>query len=600
MRPLPLTDPGIPDIRSRPRFLAWIAARQWRTLAFGTVFGITWMLAQALMPWAIGHGIDGIVADDTESTWRWAALVGVLGVTQALSGMMRHRAAVRNWLHAAFRVIQLVGRQSARGGPAVPATMPTGEIVATASSDSMHIGHAMEVTPRFAGSVVSYVVVSVIVLQTSVALGLMVLIGVPLLVVALGPLVRPLQQRQHVQREALGDLTALGADTVGGLRVLRGIGGEKVFNRRYAERSEAVRASGVRVASTQAMLDAVLVLLPGIFLVLLTWVGARLVLDGTVEPGALVALYGYAFFLVLPVRTAGEMAFALTRAGVAARRVLRVLSVERDVRDDADAGTDTGAGSDDDGRPRPAVNGATVSGSPVTGTDAVATAAGELADPATGLRAAPGELTMLVADDASFTAAIADRLGRLVPEGGALLDGVPVDRLPLSEVRGRVVVSEPEPTLFTGTLRSGLDPHGRHDDARLVDAMTTASAGDVLETLRAGLDSLVEERGRSLSGGQRQRVALARVLVSDPEVLVLVEPTSAVDAHTEAAVAERLRAARAGRTTVVVTASPLLLSTADTVVWFDRGRVAATGTHDELLATTPAYRRTVTREEEPA
>ncbi|WP_026877404.1 ABC transporter ATP-binding protein [Jiangella gansuensis] len=577
MRALPFADPGIPDTSSRGRFLAWLARAQWRTLVVGAFFGITWMLSQALMPWAIGHGIDGIIADDTSSTARWAALVAALGVIQALAGVARHRASVANWLYAAFRVIQLVTQHTARTGPAIPKTMPTGEVAATVSSDSMHIGHAMEVVPRFAGAIVSYVVVSGIVLTTSVPLGLMVLIGVPVLVLAMGPLIRPLQERQRKQREALGDLTALGADTVAGLRVLRGIGGERVFTRRYTERSETVRGAGVKLASTQALLDAVLVLLPGIFLVLLTWVGARLVLDGTVEPGALVALYGYAFFLLMPVRTAGEMAFAVTRAFVAARRVLAVLAVEREVVDGTAVVTS------------PALSGTT---------DAAPPAA--LVDEVTGLRVEPGSLTMLVSDEPTFTAALADRLGRLVPDSGVRLGGVPLDELPVEAIRRRVVVSDPEPTLFTGTLRGGLDPHGRHDDAALTAAMRAASAGDVLETLRDGLDSLVEERGRSLSGGQRQRVSLARVLVGDPEVLVLVEPTSAVDAHTEAAIAQQLRGARAGRTTVVVTASPLMLAVADTVVWFDDGRPAASSTHDDLMSTVPAYRRTVTREEEPA
>ncbi|SDU88323.1 ABC transporter ATP-binding protein [Jiangella alkaliphila] len=568
MRALPFADPGIPDTRSRARFLTWVARAQWRTLLVGAFFGIVWMVSQALIPWAIGHGIDGIIDDDNASTARWAALVGGLGLIQALAGVMRHRASVANWLYAAFRVIQLVSRHTARGGPAVPKTMSTGEVVATVSSDSMHIGHMMEVVPRFAGAIVSYVVVALIVLNTSTPIGLMVLIGVPLLVVAMGPLIRPLQERQRRQREALGDLTALGADTVGGLRVLRGIGGEKVFIRRYAERSETVRAAGVRLAGTQALLDAVLVLLPGVFLVLLTWVGARLVLSGDIEPGALVALYGYAFFLLMPVRTAGEMAFAATRAVVAARRVLAVLAVEREVVD--------------------------------TAADApVEAPSGTLVDDATGLRVEPGSLTMLVSDEPAFTAALADRLGRLVPGNGVRLGDVPLDGLPIAEVRRRIVVSDPEPTLFTGSLRGGLDPHGRHDDAELTAAMETASAGDVLETLREGLAATVEERGRSLSGGQRQRVALARVLVREPEVLVLVEPTSAVDAHTEAAIAGRLRDARAGRTTVVVTASPLMLAKADTVVWFDDGRLVATGSHDELMSTTPAYRRTVTREEDP-
>jgi ABC-type multidrug transport system fused ATPase/permease subunit len=111
---------------------------------------------------------------------------------------------------------------------------------------------------------------------------------------------------------------------------------------------------------------------------------------------------------------------------------------------------------------------------------------------------------------------------------------------------------------------------------------------------------VIDERARSLSGGQRQRVGLARVLLRQPEVLVLVEPTSAVDAHTEAVIAANLREVRAGRTTVVVTASPLMLGKADTVVWVVDGTVAAVGRHGELMSTVPEYRRTVTREEEEA
>jgi ABC-type multidrug transport system fused ATPase/permease subunit len=534
------------------------------------------MLAQALLPWAIGRGVDGIGSGDTDAALRWGLVITGLGVVQAASGVARHRAAVANWIYAAFRTIQVITRHTARTGPAVRRAMPTGEVVATVSSDAMHIGHAFETLPRFAGAVVSYLVVSVIVIRTSLALGLMVLIGVPVLVAAIYPLVRPFQQRQRAQREALGTLTSLGADTVAGLRVLRGIGGENVFAARYRERSLTVRRAGERLAGIQALLDAFLVLLPGVFLALLTWVGARAVLDGTVGPGTLVALYGYAFFLLIPVRTAGEMAFILTRATVAARRVLALLDVERDIPDAAGPG-------------------------PVVAPDADADhLGGHLADRESGLSVEAGSLTMVVSDDPASTSRLADRLGRLVATEGVTLDGVPVDHLPLAEVRRRVVISDPEPTLFTGTLRSGLDPFGRHTDDELAAAMSVAAASDVLETLRDGFDSMVEERGRSLSGGQRQRVSLARVLVADPEILVLVEPTSAVDAHTEAAIAANLRTARAGKTTVVVTASPLLLAKADAVAWVVDDRVAQVGTHDELLATTPAYRYTVTREEHAA
>jgi ABC-type multidrug transport system fused ATPase/permease subunit len=128
--------------------------------------------------------------------------------------------------------------------------------------------------------------------------------------------------------------------------------------------------------------------------------------------------------------------------------------------------------------------------------------------------------------------------------------------------------------------------------------VAVANAEDVIEALPEGLETTIDERGRSFSGGQRQRLVLARALLSDAEFLVLVDPTSAVDAHTEARIAKRLREARAGKTTVVVTTSPLMLDQADRVVFVEDGRVRAEGTHKELLRTSSAYRWTVTRGED--
>jgi len=170
--------------------------------------------------------------------------------------------------------------------------------------------------------------------------------------------------------------------------------------------------------------------------------------------------------------------------------------------------------------------------------------------------------------------------------------------LPLETVRRRVVVSETDPRLFTGTLRDELDPWGRYDDATILRTLSVASGEDVLEALADGLDSEVEERGRSFSGGQRQRLALTRALLTGAETLVLVEPTSAVDAHTEARIAGRLAAAREGLTTAVMTASPLLLDRADHVLLLQGGIVTARGTHHELLHTNAAYRAVVTRGED--
>jgi ABC-type multidrug transport system fused ATPase/permease subunit len=221
-----------------------------------------------------------------------------------------------------------------------------------------------------------------------------------------------------------------------------------------------------------------------------------------------------------------------------------------------------------------------------------------LADRATGVVVEPGVLTCVVSADPQEVVALADRLGRFVDDPGVTLGGVPLADLPVAAVRRRILVSETDPMLFSGPLRGQLDPWRRTGDEELLAAVAVANAEDVLDALPEGLDAHVEERGRSFSGGQRQRLALVRALLADAEILVLVEPTSAVDAHTEARVARRLHAERAGRTTVVATASPLVLDQADRVLFLADGRVVASGTHRDLLRTSAGYRDTVTRGEE--
>jgi ABC-type multidrug transport system fused ATPase/permease subunit len=210
----------------------------------------------------------------------------------------------------------------------------------------------------------------------------------------------------------------------------------------------------------------------------------------------------------------------------------------------------------------------------------------------------PGLLTALVSARPEESTALADRLGRFGEEDGVMLGDVRLADLPTDVLRRRVVVSEADPVLFSGTLRTELDPWQRAGDDEILAAVSVANAEDVLEALPGGLDAEVDERGRSFSGGQRQRLVLARALLSRAETLVLVEPTSAVDAHTEARIARRLHEARAGRTTVVSTTSPLLLDQADRVVLVEGGRVVAQGRHRELLRERADYRDTVTRGED--
>jgi ABC-type multidrug transport system fused ATPase/permease subunit len=566
MRELPLSHPGTPDLRSPTRFLVWVARGQLGMLGLGMAYGVVWMGALAVVPALVGRAIDlGVAEGDTAGLLRWSALILAAGLVSAVAGILRHRVAVVNWLTAAYRVQQLLVRQAVRLGAALPRQVPTGEVAAVGAHDAERVGGLMDVLARLAGALVSFVVVAVLMLRASTTLGLVVAVGVPLLSAGIGPLLRPLHQRRARHRELVGALTTVGADTVSGLRVLRGIGGEEVFSRRYAAASQEVREAGVAAARVQSLLDAAEVALPGVFVVAVTWLGARLALAGRISVGELIAFYGYAAFLLLPVRTVTEAADKATRALVAARRAVEVLALE------------------------PAL---------ASGSAAEPPAGSTLVDGASGLVVQPGQLTAVVAGVPEEAGAIADRLGRFADGDQVWLGGVALADLPLDVVRRRVLVSEHDPRLFTGRLADELDPTGSASADRLLAAIHTASAEDVLEALPDGLATEVAERGRSFSGGQRQRLVLARALVAEPEILVLVEPTSAVDAHTEARIADRLVAARQGRATVVCTTSPLLLDRADTVALVVDGRVVAQGGHRELLDTEPRYRAVVTRGEE--
>ncbi|GAA3616639.1 ABC transporter ATP-binding protein [Kineosporia mesophila] len=563
---LPDPVPPRPSITSPTAYILSMARLQRRTLAGGALLGVLWMGSQAAIPLVVGNTIDaGLVARDSSALVTGCLVLVGLAFASAFSGMMRHRFAVSNWLLGALRSQHLVGHHVADHGLAVSGKVTTGEVVQAVSTDGPRFADLMDIAARGTGTVVAFGAVAVYLLRIDLAIGLFVVIGMPLLAAGLIVLIQPLQSRQSRHRAREGDLTSLGADTVAGLRVLRGIGGEDQFTARYAEHSQEVRRAGVRVAGLQALLDAAHVLLPGAFLAGLTWLAGHGVVEGRLSVGDLVTVYAVTAFLQLPLQTSTEVLSRWVRARVAAERLIGVLG--RSV--------------------------------PTSATTDLPEPNGVLHDPPSGLTVPVGSLTALVSARPETGIEIADRLAALAP--GARLGDLPLEHLPADLVRRRVVLSEADPRLFTGTLREQIDPLGRHTDEEVLGAVHTADAFDVLTGLPEGLDAPVAERGRDFSGGQRQRLALARALLlathPDVEVLVLVEPTSAVDAHTEARIADRLHASRSGKTTLVVSSSPLVLDRCDRVVFLDEGRVGASGTHRSLLSSSPRYREVVVRSE---
>ncbi|WKV75458.1 ABC transporter ATP-binding protein/permease [Streptomyces sp. PCS3-D2] len=600
---LPYPDPGVPDARSGPRFLLWLGRGQlggqlkslcWGMLHFGGVAGL---------PYAVGLGVDAVVDRDADRLLLVGGLLVLIGVAISVGDAMLHRTAVTNWITAAARVQQLLARKTAELGSALTRRVAAGEVVAVSTGDVEKIGWFVEAVSRFLAAVFAVVLVCVGLMFYAPELGVVVSVGVPLIALAALPLLPRATRRADIQREKAGRATELASDTVAGLRVLRGIGGEELFLGRYREASQEVRKAAVRSARMWALIAAIQVVLPGLLLITVVWYGASLALDGRIAVGELVAAFSAVATLLYPLRHFEEIAMAYSFSRPSAQRAARVLSLART-----------------DSVERPVRDGAVLE--PAAG--------GDLYDPRTGLLAPAGRFTAVVCGDPDLAGRLAERLGGHAVAAGdsqerdqdgdggeadgsgdrpaqdepsVLLGGVALDDLELDTARRLVLVQDKDPVLLSGTLRELFDVPASGAVASGA-ALAAAQCADVLDALLQSapdgvedpMDARITERGRSLSGGQRQRLALARSLVTDPEVLVLDEPTSAVDSHTEARIADGITALRSGRTTVVLASSPLLLDRADRVVLIDGGTVAAVGTHQELLHREPLYRAVVTRE----
>jgi ABC-type multidrug transport system fused ATPase/permease subunit len=569
---LPYPDPGVPDVRSGPRFLWWLFRNQLGGQLKSLAWGLLHFGAVCVLPFCVGLAVQAVVDRSGARLALAGALLAVCCVGNAVGETFLHRSAITNWITAAARVQQLLARKAALLGSALTRRVAAGEVVAVSTGDVEKIGWFVEAVSRFTAAALTLVLVCVGLVVYQPALGVVVAVGLPVLAIAVLPLLPRATRRADVQREKAGRATELASDTVAGLRVLRGIGGEELFLDRYRRASQEVRHAAVRSARMWSLISAIQVLLPGLLLIAVVWYGVRLAREGRIGVGELVTVYSSVMLLTYPLRHFEEIAMAYSFSRPSARRAAGVLALER--------ATDTGGSLPAD------------------------LPAGDLYDPATGLLAPAGRLTAVVCGDPDAAGRLAERLGGHPSEEGAsvLLGGVPLDDLPLDSARTAVLVQDKDPVLLSGSLRELLDVPA----SGLVgadEALAAAQCGDVLAALVQGslgtedpMDARITERGRSLSGGQRQRLALARSLVTDPEVLVLDEPTSAVDSHTEARIAQGLRELRNGRTTVVFTSSPLLLDRADRVALVHEGEVVTVGAHRELVHKDPRYRAVVTRE----
>ncbi|QJT04968.1 ABC transporter ATP-binding protein [Streptomyces asoensis] len=565
---------------------------QARRVGLGAALGCVHQLGEALVPVLIGVVIDQAVAgQDAGRLALWLAVLAVMYVALSWSFRLGARAGERGAEEAAHTLRLAIVRRvlDARGG-AEEGRLP-GELANVATEDAKRVGAVNMALMSGIWAVAGITVSAVWLLLTSVPLGLIVLLGTPVLLWLGHLLSKPLERRSEAEQDRAAHASGVAADLVAGLRVLKGLGAQQAAVERYRRTSRASLVATLRAARAESWQTGLVLALTGGFIALIALVGGRLALDGSLTLGQLVSAVGLALFLLGPLETFAWVNAELAQGRASAARVAEVLAAAPAV-----VGGDAPV-------PDPVRGELRLRGVRLGGPDGV-----DLDVPA-------GRLTGIAVTDPASAEALLRCLGRESdPESGSVeLDGVPLTRLDPAGLRAAVLVAAHDAVLFDGSLAANVTPEaeprsgpadGEPDEAaagstdeaadlRTERAMAAAHADEVARSLPRGAATGVGEGGRSLSGGQRQRVLLARALRAGPPVLVVHDPTTAVDAVTEARIAEGLREIRRGRTTVVVTNSPALLAVADRVVLLDGGRIGAEGTHAELVRADATYRTAV-------
>ncbi|MBB5868321.1 putative ABC transport system ATP-binding protein [Allocatelliglobosispora scoriae] len=544
-------DPEVHDVRT---VLRDAITGQRRHVALSTLFVTGHQAGEAMVPFIIGVVIDRAVAGSAADLVTWLAVLAVVYIGLSFSYRFGERSSERAATQAAHGVrIRITERVLDHRGGAEAGRLP-GALVSIATSDASRVGVVNIALPYSIAAVAAVLIAGGLLLSISLPLGLLVLLGTPPMLVLAHLLSKPLERRSETEQDRAAHASGIAADLLTGVRVLKGLGAAGAAVGRYRRTSREALGATVRAARAEAAYDGMALALNGIFLAVIVLVGGRLAADGQITVGQLISAAGLAQFLIGPLSTFGWVFADMAQARASAARITEVLTAA------------------------PAVTGGeTTLPDPVRGQVTLH-----------GRTVAPGELIGIVADPAEASALVA-RLGREAePDGLLALDGVSLADVAPGDLRGALLVATHDADLFEESVRANISA-----DADLGVVLGATTADEVVRSLPDGLDTVLDERGRSLSGGQRQRVALARALAADPPVLVLHDPTTAVDAVTEARIADGIRRLRQGRTTILITTSPALLAVTDRVIVLRDGAVAADRRHADLIGDDELYRSAV-------
>jgi putative ABC transport system ATP-binding protein len=569
----------------KPSVLRQAVRAQRRTVVPGAALFALHQALEVAVPVVIGVIIDRAVATgDVASITRWTlglvALFACLSAAGCLGLYVEERAVTGAGHWARTRV---AARVLAPEGGAENAM--AGQVVSLSTVETGRIGEGVGAVILGVGAVTGLVVGSTVLLATSLPIGLAVVLGVPVVMGVAQLLSAPLVARADAHQAAVGTAAGVAADLLRGLRVLKGLGATRAAASTYRRASGTALGAALAATRARSAYTGLTFAVAGSFLVVVAWMGGRQALDGDLTIGQLVAALGLTQFLLGPLGRLALTGEVLAQARASSARIGAALDAAPAV---------TGGGGTGVGTARVGLGGSR------TGAD---TAADTLE--VRGLRHGPldgldldiaaGEILGIATTAPADAAALVACLDRSTdPAGGTiLLDGADHTQLDLTYARRAVTVAHHDAPLFEDELTAEV-ASATAEPELVAPAITAAAADEVATALAEAGDRDLGESGRGLSGGQRQRVALARALATDAPVLVLHEPTTAIDAATEHHVAAGIRSLRRGRTTVLITTSPTLLAAADRVVLVDGGRVVAAGDHAALAHDTRYHEAVLT------
>jgi ATP-binding cassette subfamily B protein len=613
---MPTTRATTPDApgRSAVRTLLrlWPYVRPVRLRLFGAAFvAIVASCAGLVIPLVLKWLVDGPIAHRDPAGVRLGALYLLfLGLGEALLFGLRRWLVARPLAGVEAKMRAALYRHLQRLPVAFHDRWASGQLLSRGTTDLMLLRMFLAFPLTFLlVNGVTIVVGVVIMLAQDWVLGLVVLGPAVPVVVTCVVFEKRYAAAARLAQDQIGDLTTVVEESVLGIRVVKGFGRHRSQARAFRELSRTLRGTELRKARLLAAIWGVIVTLPEVAVGAALVVGAVRVADGELSAGTLVAFLSTALALRWPVDSIGFLLAMSQEAATATERYFEVMDAEpeADAEEAPKADPEEAGPGPADGRPVARAGGESrfeADGEPHFGADGGLRFEGvrfRYPDAPPGsppvldgvdLHIRPGESMALVGATGSGKTTLTALVPRLheVTAGRITLDGVDIRRLSRRELRARVAVAFEEPTLFSASVADNVLMGAPEDagEAELHRALAVAQA-DFVHALPQGTDTQVGEQGLSLSGGQRQRLALARAVVGRPRFLVLDDPLSALDVHTEAAVEAALRQVLAGTTALIVAHRPSTVLLADRVALLSRGRITAVGTHHELLRSNAEY-----------